>query len=188
MDSLRNKIHTCLIERAPNALTIRNLVDLFPDTDAHTIENELKSMSAEGLVTIRPGIRYSDYVLRSYEGLPISEYMTVGDFKLPRLLSDDRPRPEDLNIFVEMLAQRILQVEHDAEKKLDERLKSYWANVITLFGAFIGVFALIVGFLKTVPMEQNLTFESALILSAAQVLPLAVILGTFILLLRVLFK
>lgn len=122
------------------------------------MEKELQSMSSDGLVVLRSGKRYADYILPSNDGLPVREYVTVGEIEFPRLLSDERARPEELNIFVEILAKRMLQIKLEAEKKLDERLKSYWANVVTLFGAFIGVFSLIVGFLKTVPLEANSTF------------------------------
>lgn len=188
MESLRNKIHLCLVERAPNALTLANLLGQIPGTDPQTLEKELQSMSSDGLVVIRQGKRYADYALPSYDGLPVREYVTVGEIGVRRLLSDERALPEELNIFVEVLAQRMLQIELEAEKKLDERLKSYWANVVTLFGAFIGVFSLIVGFLKTVPLEANSTFWSVFILSSAQVLPLALMLGAFVWLLRALFK
>lgn len=111
MESLRNKIHVCLLERAPNALTFANLIGQIPGADTHTLEKELQSMSDDGLVVIRPGKRYPDYALTSYDGLPIREYVAVGDIKVPRLLSDERARPEELNIFVEVLARRMLQIE-----------------------------------------------------------------------------
>lgn len=145
-------------------------------------------MASEGVLISRPGKRGGDYVLPSYESMPVRQYLAVGDIKVPRLLSDDRPRPEELNLFVEVLAERILQLETEAEVKLDDRLKSYWANVVTLFGAFIGVFSLIVGFLKVVPIEANSTFWSVFFMSSAQVIPLAIVLGLFVWLLRALFK
>jgi hypothetical protein len=188
MESLRNKILICLAERAPNSLTLPNLLSQIPDIDIHALEKELQSMATDGRVIMRPGKRYSDYVLPSYDGLPVREYVAIGDIKVPRLLSDERARPEELNIFVEVLARRIVQIEQEAEKRLDERLKNYWANVVTLFGAFIGVFSLIVGFLKTVPLETNSTFWSVFIQSSAQILPLALMLGGFIWLLRTIFK
>ena len=188
MESLRTKIHLCLTERAPNALTLANIAGLIPGMDTHTLEKELQSMTSDGLVQFRPGKRYADYMLSSYDSLPVREFVAVGDIKVPRLLSDERARPEELNIFVEVLARRMLQIESETETKLDERLKSYWANIVTLFGAFIGVFALIVGFLKTVPFDSNSTFMSVLVLSSAQVIPLALVLGAFVWLLRALFK
>lgn len=188
MESLRNGVLTCLIERAPNSLTAANLLALIGGTDHHALQKELETMTAEGVVVARTSARTSDYLLPSYLGIPVHEFVNVSGIKLPRLLASDTARPEELNIFFEVLAKRMLQIEADAERKLDEKLKTYWANVVTLFGAFIGVFALIVGFLKTVPFEQGSTFASVLILSSAQVLPLALILGAFVWLLRLLFK
>jgi len=127
-------------------------------------------------------------VLPSYDRLPVREFVSVGGVKVPRLIAQDTARPEELNIFFEVLARRMFHIETEAERKADEKLKSYWANIVTLFGAFIGVFALITGFLKTVPLEPGSSFMSVLILSTAQVLPLAVILGAFVWLLRLAFK
>ncbi len=188
MENLRNRIHVCLGDRAPNSLTLANLMCVIPGAEPSALEKELQSMATDGLILIRPGKRYADFVLPSYDNIPVREYVAVGDIKVPRLLNDERARPEELNIFVEVLARKIQQIELEAEKKLDNRLKAYWANIVTLFGAFIGVFALIVGFLKTVPLEENSTFWSVFILSSAQVLPLAFILGAFVWLLRALFK
>ena len=188
MESLRNSILTCLVERAPNSLTAANILALLGETDSQTLRKELESMSTDGVVVIRTHARNADYMLPSYEGLPVREYVSVSGIKVPRLLANDTARPEELNIFFEVLARRMLQIESDAERKLDEKLKSYWANVVTLFGAFIGVFALIVGFLKTVPFESGSTFFSVLILSSAQVIPLAVILGAFVWFLKAQFK
>ena len=112
----------------------------------------------------------------------------MSGIKVPRLIAGDTARPEDVNIFFEVLARRMIQIESDAEHKLDDKLKSYWGNIVTLFGAFIGVFALIVGFLRTVPFEPGSTFSSVLILSSAQVLPLAAMLGAFVWFLKLQFK
>ena len=142
MESLRNRLLTCLVERAPNAITSASLAGLLHEPDALRLQSELESMEKDGLLVSRPNVRYRDYLLPSYEGLPFREYMDVNGVKVPRLLSDDRPRPEELNIFVETLARRMMQIEAEAERKIDKKLQTYWANVITMFGAFIGVFSL----------------------------------------------
>lgn len=188
METLRNCILTCLVERAPNSLTAANLFGLTGGADPHEIQKELDSMVADGSLVARTHARTTDYLLPSYEGLPVREYVSVGGVKVPRLIAQDTARPEELNIFFEVLARRMLQIEAEADRRSDEKLKAHWANIVTLFGAFIGVFALITGFLKTVPLEPSSTFWSVLILSTAQVIPLAIILGAFVWLLRVLFK
>lgn len=187
MESLKVLIQDCLVSRAPNSLTVANIASLLAE-DPRAVESELKRLCISGLVIERPGNRSSDYVLPSYANIPVKNFVAVGGIKVPRLLSDERARPEELNIFVEVLARRILQSEEEAESRLDERMKNYWANIVTLFGAFIGVFSLIVGFLKTVQIEQNSTFWSVLALSCAQTIPLAIVLGGFIWLLKRLFR
>ena len=188
METLRNSILTCIVERAPNSLTAANIFGLIGGADPHALQKELDTMVGDGTLIVRTNARTPDYMLPSYDGLPVREYVSVGGVKVPRLIAQDTARPEELNIFFEVLARRMLQIEAEAERQSDEKLKTYWANIVTLFGAFIGVFALITGFLKTVPLEPNSTFLSVLILSTAQVIPLAIILGAFVWLLRTLFK
>lgn len=188
MESLRNRMLTIFIERAPNSLTTNNLIGFLPGSDLQALEKELQKMVSERVLVERSTAKNKDYLLLSYENLPIKEYVSVKGIKVPRLIAGDTVRPEDVNIFFEVLARRTLEVETEAERKLDDRLRSYWGNVITLFGAFIGVFSLIVGFLKTVPMDKDTTFASVFILSAAQVLPLALVLGGFVRLLKAQFK
>ena len=145
-------------------------------------------MAESGSLVSRPGPRRADYVLPSYSNLPVREYVAIGGVKVPRMLAGDTARSEDVNIFFEALARRLVEIEAEAQVHFDEKLKSYWGNIVTLFGAFIGVFSLIVGFLKTVPMDPGSTFWSVLAVSSAQVLPLAVVLGAFVWFLRAQFK
>jgi hypothetical protein len=176
------------VERAPNSLTLNNLARLLIGEDLHAVEKELQKMVAEHVLVERPEGRNKDYALASYKDIPVREFVSVGGVKVPRLLGGDRARPENINIFFEVLARRVLDVELEAERKMDERLKSYWGNIITLFGAFIGVFSLIVGFIKTVQLDKDAAFLSVLATSTAQVLPLAAVLGGFIWFLKSQFK
>jgi hypothetical protein len=177
MENLRTKIQTTFVERAPNSLTLNNLAKLLQGEDLHAIEKELQKMVSEGVLVERSAGRNKDYLLTSYSGIPVREFVSVGGVKVPRLLHGDTARPEDVNIFFEVLARRVL-----------ERLKSYWGNIITLFGAFIGVFSLIVGFIKTAQLDKDATFVSVLSVSTAQILPLALVLGGFIWLLKSQFR
>jgi hypothetical protein len=188
MENLRTKIQTTFVERAPNSLTLNNLAKLLQGEDLHAIEKELQKMVSEGVLVERSAGRNKDYLLTSYSGIPVREFVSVGGVKVPRLLHGDTARPEDVNIFFEVLARRVLDVELEAERKIDERLKSYWGNIITLFGAFIGVFSLIVGFIKTAQLDKDATFVSVLSVSTAQILPLALVLGGFIWLLKSQFR
>jgi hypothetical protein len=188
MESLRAKIQLILIERAPNSLTLNNFAGLIRDEDFQSIQRELGEMVAARLVVERSQGLSKDYMLPSYAGIPPREFISIGGVKVPRLLHGDTARPEDLNIFFEVLGKRILLAESEADRKLDERLKGYWGNIVTLFGAFIGVFSLIVTFVKTAPIDGNATFLSVFAVTSAQVLPLAFVLGMFVWFLKSQFK
>jgi hypothetical protein len=188
MENLRNSILTCLIDRAPNSLTSKNIFGLIPTADIKAIEGELDAMVAEGALLVRSGARSRDYLLPTYDAIPIKEFVNINGVKLPRFIAGDTVRPEDVNIFFEALAHRLLEIESTAERKIDERMKSYWGNVIVLFGAFIGVFSLIVGFVKTIPLAEDATFMSVLSVGTAQVIPFGIILAGFVWFLKSQFK
>jgi hypothetical protein len=188
MENLRNRILACFIERAPNPLTSANLLSLIESVDSSALEGELQAMATAGSLLMRQGPKRNEYQLPSYSNIPIREYVAIGGVKVPRMLTGDTARSEDVNIFFEVLAKRLVQIESEAQAQFDEKLKSYWGNIVTLFGAFIGVFSLIVGFIKTPPMDTGATFLSVLALNSAQVLPLAVVLAGFVWFLRAQFK
>lgn len=180
METLRDKILNCLIQRAPNPLTVQTLEMLLSSFEHKEIEDELEKMFHEHVIRKIPTNSIAFYSLMSYENIPVARFIEVGGVKFPRMISGEIARSEDVNLFIERLAQRTEQVALDAQTKIDAQLKSYWGNVVTLFGTFIGVFSLIVGFLKTAPMDSGSTFYSVLILSSAQMLPLALILLVFV--------
>jgi hypothetical protein len=188
MENLRSRILQCFVERAPNPLTSANLRSLIAGADPGELERELISMTEDRALLSRMGPKRAEYSLPSYDHMPLREYVAIGGVKVPRMLTGDTARSEDVNIFFEVLARRLVEIETEAQSRFDEKLKSYWGNVVTLFGAFIGVFSLIVGFLKTVPLEANTNFWSVLALSSAQVIPLAVVLGGFVWFLRAQFR
>lgn len=189
-ESIKTRIHNAFIERAPNSLTIDNLIKLIEGVNASQIESFLNEMIDDGLAVKRQGqgkIK-DDYNLVSYNNIPSKEYITIGDIKVPRLLANDRARPEDINIYIESLAKKSVELENNIESTIDERLKGYWANIIVLFGIFIGLFSLIITFVDKVKIDASQSFWSVLSLNLAQVLPLAIVLGGFVFLLKKMFK
>ena len=188
MENLRSRILQCFVERAPNPLTSANLHSLISGSDLAEVERELTVMASERALLARKGPKRAEYSLPSYEHIPVREYVAIGGVKVPRMLTGDTARSEDVNIFFEILARRLVEIESEAQSKFDEKLKSYWGNIVTLFGAFIGVFSLIVGLIKTAPLEPNTSFWSVLALTSAQVIPLAVVLAGFFWFLRSQFR
>ena len=189
-ESIRNRIQAAMIERAPNSLTLRAFESIL-GVGQSEIEPELKKLVTEGILIERPSnapYKRADYLLKSYEGIPVREFVTISGVQLPRLHHGDTARPEDLNLFMEVLARRLLAIEADADRKMEEKLRRYWGEIVTLFGAFIGVFALIVAFLRTAPLDKDASFSSVILLMSAQVLPLALILAGFVWFLRRQFR
>lgn len=89
MESLRNRVHTTFVERAPNSLTLNNLAGLLPGEDFRAIEKELQKMVSQGVLTERSTARNKDYSLASYNGIPIREFVSIKGVKVPRLLHGD---------------------------------------------------------------------------------------------------
>lgn len=176
-------------KRAPNFLTLDNLHFDIPDVDVQNIEQVLNKLSNLGQlrVTSAQGATNAHYELASYENVRFKEYIEIGGIKVRRLLTHDRPRPEDINIFVEALVKRTLSLEAEFERRLDAKLRDYWSNVIVLFGIFVAVFSIVVTFVGKIEVKQGGTFCDVLLINFAQVTPIAIVLGLFVLLIKKLF-
>ena len=195
METIQDRILLCFVERAPNPLTAQMIYIALNDSAITfpTVEGELKKLCTAGKIRehgqrpqgIGPiGSYRVGYVLPTYDNIPIKMHINIKNFTMGRFLGGDAARAEDFNILIETFARELTKVEQEAEDRIARTMQQYWANVIALFGAFIGVFSLITGFLRTVPFEKDSTFLSILVLSSAQTLPLALILLVFMLILR----
>ena len=187
-ESIKTKVHSLFVERAPNHLTVDNLVTLLGGLSTNQIETALNQLIEEGFIVERKGKIKDDYALSSYDNIPSKQYINISGVKVPRLLANDVARPEDVNVFFESLAKKTGALEDDFERRVDEKLKAYWANIIVLFGLFIGVFSLIITFVEKVELKSGETFWNVFLLNSAQVLPLALVLAGFVFLLKKLFK
>ncbi len=187
-ESLKIIIQSTLVERAPHGLTVDNFIQLIQGEEENSIINSLDQLIEEGIVSKREGNIKDDYHLTSYENIPTKRYININGIKVPRMLSNDTARPEDINLFFESLANKTADIENTIEERLDDKLKSYWANIIVLFGAFIGLFSLIITFVQKVEIKGGETFWNVLSLNTAQVFPLAIVLAGFVYLLKKLFK
>ena len=185
-DPETSKILEVFYRRAPNFLTVDNIAYDLPGMDHAAIRNALSNLCEEGIIKERKGKEKikDDYALPSYDNIPVKEYMSISGIKVPRLISYDRARPEDLNIFFESLAARTASMESEFDRIVEDKLQSYWANIIVLFGIFIGLFSLIVTFVEKIETQAGSGFWEVLLLNTAQVIPIAVVLGGFVGLLR----
>lgn len=173
------------INSAPNTLTVKSIKRKLPNVPSDTIDKFLKSLLDKGALFSRDeGV----YRLSSYKNIPIREYISFGDFQIPRLLDNTTARAEDINYLIESLASYVLTLQKQSEKRiLDERNK-YWVDTITFFGLFIAIFSLIIGFKDNIKItDPSIGYGKIFLYRLVQISPLAIVLFVFIILLRLLY-
>ncbi len=186
--SSERAIHELLIHRAPNwisEVTIRErLAEFSPEeldealrmlVDANKVQQETDPQANIALPR-----RY--FKLSSYELIPIRETIRVGNVEIPRILSSALVKyaPEDFNEAVELLAEHSESLGRQFEESVREQQKRYWANVVGLFGIFASVIALLVTSLPNLKLDTALPFWASVLSNLSVLLPVAVVLGLFV--------
>lgn len=188
----RAAILKLLIDRIPNFVpeaTIRGRLREFSDAEIHqTLDELVRTGEVDFRDDPRPetGLSTRFYRPKSFTGLPVRDTIRIGNVELPRLLSDSQASlfPEVFNESLEQVADYA----HDLESRFTELVRRqqrrYWANVASLFGVLISVLSLVLVGLPKISTDPNLPFWSVVQLNLAQVLPIAVVLAVFLLILR----
>ena len=188
----RAAILKLLVDRIPNFVpeaTIRARIKGFTEAEIHqTLDDLVRTGEVDFRDDPRPetGLSTQFYRPRSFAGLPVRDTIRIGNVDLPRLLSDSQASlfPEVFNESLEQVADYA----HDLERRFTELVRRqqrrYWANVASLFGVFISVLSLVLVGLPKITTDPSLPFWSVVQLNLAQVLPIAVVLAVFLLILR----
>ncbi len=180
---IKNKVLKEIHRRAPNEVRedtiLRSLSGDNPGAVAAAIQ-ELVDEKA-----IRKDVHYAGaierelgvYSLPSYRNIPFEEYIPVGNTRVPRQISTDQIRPEEINEMVEAVAEYSKSLEARFQEIVRKETRGYWANIITLFGLFIALFSLIVS-----------SFGTGSGVKSEQIIPLGIVLAIFVLVLKLLFR
>ncbi len=128
------------------------------------------------------------YKLSNLNNIVIREYINVGSSKFRRILSNDPILPEAINMQVEQLSDYTNNLEERFSKIVATKLKSYWANIITIFGIFIALLSFIFTTVNKIQILESWSFFDIFLYNTAQILPVAIILVGFSILLKLLFK
>jgi len=128
------------------------------------------------------------YKLTSYEGIPIRDTITIGGTEMKRILGTDPILAEAVNIPIENLSNYANSLEKRFEKIISKKLESYWANIIILFGIFIGIFSLIITSITKIVIDSNWGLCDIFLKNLMQVLPISMILIIFVILLKLMFR
>lgn len=189
---IRAAILKLLFDRIPNfvpEVTICARLVQFPATSIRqTLDDLVKADEIDFQDDPRPatGLPTRYYRPRSFVGHPVCDTIKIGNVELQRLLSDSKPRllPEVFNESLEQVADYTRYLEKRFGDLVRKQQRKYWANVASLFGVFTSVLALILVGLPKITTDPLLPFWCVVRLNFAQVLPIAVVLAIFLLLMR----
>jgi AcrR family transcriptional regulator len=177
-----------LINRAPNAVRERTIFKYLSRYADETVRNAMQELVAEGAIQIahhverNTGAELRLYTLSSYQNVPIRRFVRVGDIEVPRLIGAEPMSAflDDYNEAIESLANYSVTLEERFSQLVEDKLRGYWANIITIFGVFVAVLGFIlVGFPK-ITIDPSLSLWRTFLLNAAQILPLAIVLAIFV--------
>jgi len=188
----RDKIIELLIRRAPNWVNKEVIRERLSERDEPAISAAISDMiqsqriveETDQLPGVGNVVRY--YRLSSYEGIPIRDSIEVGSIKVPRLLARSKITlfPEDFNEAIERLAEYATGLERRFAELVKEEQRTYWATIVSVFGVFVAVLALVLTGLPKITTDSSLPFWKIVELNGAQLLPMALVLALFVLVLR----
>ncbi len=180
---IKNKVLEEIRRRAPNEVREDTVLRSLSKYDPGAVTAALQELVGQEAIRqeVHPapaiGRALNVYSLASYLNVPIEEYIQVGDTKVPRQITTDKIRAEDLNEMVEALSEYSKSLEMRFQEIVRKETRGYWANIITLFGLFIALFSLIVT-----------SFGAAGGTKSEQIIPLGIVLAGFVLVLKLLFR
>jgi len=170
--------------RAPNRLSLDLIYYELPDNEKDEIDKSVDHLVSKKILIKED----KTYELTSYQNIPIRETITIGDTEVRRILQTDPILPEAINIPIENLSVYANSLEKRFEKIISKKLESYWANIIILFGIFIGIFSLIITAITKISIDSNWGLCDIFLKNLMQVLPISVVLIIFVVLLKLMFR
>ena len=198
-EEIKNEVLRFLADRAPNdvrgEIIIRRLGKKY---DTTAIEDALKELLAqkklkEPLIPKEwgadSGIMFRGYGLPSYEHIPIRRTIKLGDRFVPRILRTDLVglSLEDINEAIETLSEHFGFLGEQYTEQFKKEIRKQWGNLIAIFGIFVAIFSFIIVTLPRMNFPAPYHFGNIFLASVAQVLPVALILAIFVLVLLKLF-
>ena len=197
--NFKDNLKIFFYDRAPNTLIFEHIKYAFPHLEAKSLEKSLQELIAEGFLETqvysnerypnfkRTGYRIAPNRLGSY---PIKTEIEIGDIKIPRMLDTDTVRAEDINSICLSFDKIITEKTKQLKKSFDSELRKYWGTVITLFGLFLTIFSLVNVAIKPIyySSDFNLSPKEIFIQSTYNIIPLAIVLFLFLIILYSLFK
>lgn len=193
-NKIKGEIIKAIADRAPNAVREEVIIEDLKKYEESAVKNCLKdlvkeeSMVADSHTITDVNITVTTYKLPSYENIPIRTSIEMNGIEIPRLIDMDKARAEDTNLLIETLSKYSHSLERRFSEIHKEEMGRYWANVITLFGLFLAVFSLIITSVNKIAVDTAWGIKRTFFFNLAQVLPVAIVLFSFIVVLKFLFR
>ncbi len=186
MEKRRQEVLRTLVDSAPNGMRLIHFRVQLPNMRDELIEQALDTLIEQKLVilnetpnTLVPGRTFRVFSLADPGAYPMRETITIGSVEFPRMIQGDVVGAEDLNIYSEALAAYDARIENRIEKLASDLTRRYWANIAILFALFVAVFALILRVSDPIIIQGSDDAWKLAQMSAARILPLAVIVLVF---------
>lgn len=182
---LENELMRKLNHRAPNAVPTKILIKEL-NVDAQELKIVADSLKEKGMVKWTGN--GDGLELERYDNIPIIESIKIGDTEVPRIMRGDSVNPEPINYAIEKLAEYANSLESKFKDEFEKRMRSYWGNIITLFGIFISLFAFILSVANNSAFDAEWGFRTIFLNNLAILGPLLCVMAVFLILLKILFK
>lgn len=189
------QVFQALVSRAPNGMRLPHIRRLLPSMSEEQILEALDSLVQQQRVEVRnnpnqfvPGRVITSYALADPTSYPMRETIMIGGVEFPRAFHGDMAGAEDLNAFTEAIAEYDAKIEGRIADLAAALTRRYWANIATLFALFVAVFALILRAADPLMIQGTADPVTLVILSTARLLPLALILFVFAILMWLLLR
>lgn len=195
-DSIKDRILEIMIRCAPNYVREEIILQQLGEYDSLQVKKALDALVQDSKLEqpysqdVDRHLLQGGYSLPSYENIPIRKTIKIGDSEIFRILMTDLVKlmPEDFNQAIESLSEYAGSLENRFRRLVDEEMKRYYGNLITLFGIFIAIFSLIIVALPRISYRAEYGFWKILLETSAQTLPVALILAIFVLVLVKIFR
>jgi len=193
----KDQILKILIDRNPNYVAKETFIRLLSKKFKHIqLDGAFKSLlESKQIISFVDPRKISDapityYRIKDPSLYPVRPYISLGGMDVPRLLSDANPTylPETLNEQIELLAYYTDNLEKRFRKLVEKQQRRYWSNLIGIFGALLSVMALVITGLPKITVSSTMTFKEVLLVNSAQVLPIALVLALFVIILRIIIR
>ena len=192
-----DQILRVLIDKNPNSVSKETIIRRLPKKFSTTqLDDAFKALIKNDKIMEYGEPRKVSRLPTTYYGLkdnslyPVQASIRLGDLDVPRLLSDSNPAylPETLNEQIQLLADYTDSLEKRFKKLVEKQQRRYWANLIGIFGALLSVMALVITGLQKITTSSTMTFKDVFLVNFAQVLPVALVLALFIVVLRFIIR